>query len=168
MSTFLETFEELSRLNETLSSNILYHRTSLNNAIDILTDNTLNPDGSYFYNIKHGKCICFSRDYEFIKRMPGEEYVIFVFDKDRLTTKYKIQPITDYKNMNIAKGRYVEGSKAEEVCFKAITDIQKYILKIIVSDSNFDTFVENLSVVGLSNLNNSCIKASEYAVRNLE
>ena len=164
MNNFLEYF---NRLSEVYSSNILYHRTSPMAAINILKENTIKVGGTYLFNHTFGKCICFSRDYNFIKQMPGKNFVVFVFDKDRLNTKFKIEPITDYKNFNNFKGRTIGNSKAEEICFKDISSIHKYLLKIIISDEIFEEFVEELNNQNIVYNKNICVKASEYNIKNL-
>jgi hypothetical protein len=100
--------------------------------------------------------------------MPGKNYVVFVFDKNKLTTKYKLEPITDYKNFNNNNGRVVGKSKAEEICFKDIVNIQRYLLKIIINDEIFDEYLEFLDAHKVAYNKNICIKASEYNIRNLD
>ena len=168
MPNILNYFDELDNLDEALSTNILYHRTAPNIAANILNENILRVGGSYLFNINYGQCICFSRDYNFIKSMPGKNYVVFVFDRNKLATRYKLEPITDTKNMNHFKGRYQGTSKAEEICFKDITNMQKYLTKIIISDEIFDKFIEVLDKHNVEYNKDICIKASEYNVRNLD
>ena len=168
MSDILNYFDELNKLNESLSTNVLYHRTSPKSAANILNDNILKIGGNYTFNITNGQCICFSRDYNFIKSMPGKNYVVFVFDKNKLSTKYKLEPITDYKNFNNNNGRVVGKSKAEEICFKDIVNIQRYLLKIIINDEIFDEYLEFLDANKIAYNKNICIKASEYNIRNLD
>lgn len=168
MNNILNYFEELDKLDEALNSNILYHRTAPNSAANILNENILRVGGNYMFNITNGQCICFSRDYNFIKSMPGKNYVIFVFDRDKLTNRYKLQPITDYKNFNHNKGRSFGASKAEEICFKDIINMQKYLTKIIINDEIFDKFIKVLDDNKVEYNKDICIKASEYSVRNLD
>jgi hypothetical protein len=168
MSNLLKVFEELNSLDESISTNILYHRTTPNSAANILNENILRVGGTYIFNVEFGKCICFSRDYTFIKNMPGKNYVIFVFDRDALRSRYKLEPITDYKNTGNFSGRYINNSKAEEICFKDITNIQKYLLKIIISDELFDKFIEVLDNHNVEYNKNICVKISEYNVKNLD
>jgi hypothetical protein len=164
MSDILNYFEELDKLDEALSTNILYHRTTPNTAANILNENILRVGGSYAFNTQVGKCICFSRDYNFVKNMSGNNYVIFVFDRDKLATRYKLEPITDYKNTMQFKGRYQGTSKAEEICFKDVTNIQKYITKIVINDELFDRFIEVLDKHRVEYNKEICTKASEYKI----
>lgn len=122
----------------------LYHKTSLENAIKILKDNTLKVGGNYVYNIKNGPCTYFSRDLSFIKSMPGREYVIFVVNKDRLTNNYKLTPISDNKNsfFGPTKTRYSGNSKAEEICMKDITNFSQYVDEILVPSNCYDKFID--------------------------
>ena len=100
--------------------------------------------------------------------MPGNNYVIFVLDRDKLTTRYKLEPITDYKNTNNFKGRYIGDSKAEEICFKDIINIQKYLLKILISDNIYDKFIAVLDKNNIEYNKDICIKVSEYNSRDLD
>lgn len=168
MSDILNYFEELDKLDEALSNNILYHRTSPKAAANILNDDILRIGGTYAFNAKHGQCVCFSRDYNFIKQMPGKNYVVFVFDRDKLTNKYKLEPINDNKNSAIPGGRFQRTSKAEEICFKNITNMQNYLLKIIINDEIFDDYISVLDKNNVNYNKDICIKASEYDVRNLD
>ena len=139
-------------LNEASSYNKLYHRTSIKNAINIIKENTLKVGGNYWYNIKNNiKCVCFSRDYNFIKTMPGEHYVVFVLNKDKLSSRHKLMPISDDKNRVNGPGRarYMETSKAEEICMEDIKNISNYIDEILVSKDAYDTFVD---AIGKTNI----------------
>jgi hypothetical protein len=100
--------------------------------------------------------------------MPGNNYVIFVLDRDKLITRYKLEPITDYKNTNNFNGRYVGSSKAEEICFKDIINIQKYLLKVLISDNLYDRFIEVLNKNNVEYNKDICIKVSEYNSRDLD
>ena len=168
MYDVLKAFEELDSLEESVNTNIIYHRTAPNSAVNILNENVLRVGGNYLFHRTFGQCICFSRDYNFIKNMPGNNYVIFVLDRDKLITRYKLEPITDYKNTNNFKGRYIGDSKAEEICFKDIINIQKYLLKILISDNIYDKFIEVLDNSNIEYNKDICIKVSEYNSRDLD
>lgn len=149
-------------INETLSYNRLYHKTTPMNAVEILRSNTLKAGGTYNNNAVNGKCICFSRDYNFIENMPGKSAVIFVINKNKLASRYKITPITDYKNFfKPAKTRFKENSKAEEICQQDITDILNYVDKILVTDNIYDDFIEDIKDL---NIDKEIIKQSEFKI----
>lgn len=149
-------------INEVLSYNRLYHKTTPMNAVEILRSNTLKAGGTYNNNAVNGKCICFSRDYNFIENMPGKSAIIFVINKNKLASKYKITPITDYKNFfKPTKTRFKENSKAEEICQQDITDVLNYVDKILVTDDIYDDFIEDIKDL---NINKEIIKQSEFKV----
>ena len=149
MYDVLKAFEELDSLDESVNTNIIYHRTAPKSAINILNENILRVGGNYLFNHTFGQCICFSRDYNFIKNMPGNNYVIFVLDRDKLTTRYKLEPITDYKNTNNFKGRYIGDSKAEEICFKDIIIFFHYNKSRINTPINIISFLykHNITII---------------------
>lgn len=149
-------------INETLSYNRLYHKTTPMNAVEILRSNTLRAGGTYNNNAVNGKCICFSRDYNFIENMPGKSAVIFVINKNKLASRYKITPITDYKNFfKPTKTRFKENSKAEEICQQDITDVLNYVDKILVTDNIYDEFIDYIKDL---NINKEIIKQSEFKI----
>lgn len=149
-------------INETLSYNRLYHKTTPMNAVEILRSNTLKAGGTYNNNAVNGKCICFSRDYNFIENMPGKSAVIFVINKNKLASRYKITPITDYKNFfKPTKTRFKENSKAEEICQQDITDVLNYVDKILVKDNAYDDFIEDIKDL---NIDKEIIKQSEFKI----
>lgn len=135
------------RPNLTESSNIqlLYHGTTLRNAINILNDNKLQPFAKNYYNIMVSKkpSISFTRNLNFAKNMLlGDHPVIFVLDKNKLQNHYKLIPVSDNKNnVNGPKfARFSENSKAEEICETPITDLNNYIIKILCKSTDIDIF----------------------------
>ena len=151
-------------LTEALSHNILFHRTNPRIAAHILNDNELKVGGNYLFNLNRGQCICFSRDYNFIKNMNKQNYVVFVFNKDKLQTKYKLEPVSDTKNTGNNKARFTSGSKAEEVCFENITNMSDYLYKIVISDEIYDSWIKYLEDNNISVNKDICVKASSYRV----
>lgn len=156
MFEVLKAFEELDKLEESFNTSIVYHRTDPKSAANILNKNILKADRIYMFNHTSSRCTCFSRDYNSIKNMPGNNYVIFVLDRNKLTTRYELEPITVHKN--------TENSKAEEkeICFKNIFNIQKYLLKVLISDNLYDRFIEVLDKNNVEYNKDICIKVSEY------
>lgn len=151
-------------LTEALSHNILFHRTSPRIATHILKDDELKVGGNYLFNLNRGQCICFSRDYNFIKNMNKQNNVVFVFNKDKLQTKYKLEPVSDSKNTGNHRARYEGGSKAEEVCFENITNMSSYLYKIVISDEIFDDYLKYLEDNNININRDICVKSSSYRV----
>ena len=152
------------KLTEALSHNILFHRTTPTLAANILNDNELKVGGNYLFNLNRGKCICFSRDYNFIKNMSKQSNVVFVFNKDKLQTKYKLEPVSDTKNTGNNRARYTNNSKAEEVCFENITNVKDYLYKVVVSDAIYDSWLKFLEENGVEVDRSIFVKASDYRV----
>ena len=152
------------KLTEALSHNILFHRTTPTLAANILNDNELKVGGNYLFNLNRGKCICFSRDYNFIKNMSKQSNVVFVFNKDKLQTKYKLEPVSDTKNTGNNRARYTKNSKAEEVCFENITNVKDYLYKVVVSDAIYDSWLKFLEENGVEVDRSIFVKASDYRV----
>ena len=127
-------------LEEAVGKNYIYHGTSLDNAKSILKDNVIHKSGNYMFNLVVDKCVCLSRDYEFVRRLGGVQ-VVFVLDRDKLTQNYKLEPITDKKNdinPNSKFGRNQGTSKAEEICFRNIENLKRYIAKVILYEFDKD------------------------------
>lgn len=131
-------------LTESSNTQLLYHGTTLRNAINILNDNKLQPFAKNYYNIMVSKkpSISFTRNLNFAKNMLlGDHPVIFVLDKNKLQNHYKLIPVSDNKNnVNGPKvARFSENSKAEEICETPITDLNNYIIKILCKSTDIDT-----------------------------
>lgn len=131
-------------LTESSNTQLLYHGTTLRNAINILNDNKLQPFAKNYYNIMVSKkpSISFTRDLNFAKNMLlGDHPVIFVLDKNKLQNHYKLIPVSDNKN-NVTGpkvARFSENSKAEEICETPITDLNNYMIKILCKSTDIDT-----------------------------
>ena len=50
MYDVLKAFEELDSLDESVNTNIIYHRTAPKSAINILNENILRVGGNYLFN----------------------------------------------------------------------------------------------------------------------
>lgn len=122
-------FKLVERLNH---DTWIYHGT--NHISDILQSDKLQLGRQY----SAGRAVCFSRDFNFVKRFP----YILVVDKNRLHTRYKVIPISDSKNAGYKQSRYIKTpSKAEEVVLTDIIDLHKYI-DYIVTDEQLPLNVE--------------------------
>ena len=108
--------EEVTSLNEGPQFGVLYHYTEF--LSDVLDDNILRGPIS----------LTRSRD-SFVKDWIGS-IPILVLDKDKLRNNYKIQPYQSYDDN--------EGSEdeMEEVIDKDVTNLSKYIVKVILPKPN--------------------------------
>ena len=109
--------------------NILNHFTTAENALLILLSNKLLGVEGLNPNI-HSKdilvpVISFTRynNHPFVKIY--EKDICFVFDKNKLETKYKIMPF---------KGR----KQAEERIYSNITYVDKYIVSILITKDKYE------------------------------
>lgn len=130
----------LESLEESLEPE-LYHGTTVKNAFLILQEDVLKV-GKMYGNKE--PAVCFTRHLENINSYKFA--AIFVIDKNKLKANYKITPITDYKNIvgdnHGARYKAIDGvhSKAEEVVKKDITNIRKYIKKLLIASDIIDVF----------------------------
>ncbi len=130
----------LESLEESLEPE-LYHGTTVKNAFLILQEDTLKV-GKMYANKE--PAVCFTRHLDNINSYKFA--AIFVIDRDKLKANYKITPITDYKNVvgDNHGARYTATdlvqSKAEEVVKQDITNIRKYIKKILIASDIIDVF----------------------------
>ena len=147
----------MDTLKENVNHSRLYHFTDAKTALKIIQDDTLLVGGNYVFNKDKGKCICLSRSFNFIKNRINKGSVIFVLNKDLLQTKYKIIPISDTKNMTNKIARFTKDSKAEELIFNNITNLHKYIDKILVTDEVYDIYKKRIPEINIT-------KISDYKI----
>ena len=147
----------MDTLKENIDHSRLYHFTDAKTALKIIQDDALLVGGNYVFNTDKGKCICLSRSFNFIKSRINKGSVIFVLNKDLLQTKYKIVPISDTKNMTNKRARFTTDSKAEELVFSNITNLHKYIDKILVTDEVYDIYKKRIPEINIT-------KISDYKI----
>lgn len=114
-------------------SSLLYHVTKASNLLSILDSNILLMSKSRNPSVKPDG-VSFTRDINFTKGY-FKNSVVLVFDKNKISNNYKLQPVTDHPNGLRAriKGR----SKAEEVLVNSnLNNVTKYLIKIIIHESN--------------------------------
>lgn len=141
---------------------IIYHSCSVNNLLEIIKNNKLSP--------RHHGSVCLTRSFvfasTFLKKnvVPNilQARVILELDLFKITSNYKVTPISDYGNMIVngtkliptIKSRYkgTNNAKAEErlPAGQEIKNINKYIktiyLQEIVKDcEHYDDLLELLS-----------------------
>ena len=124
---------------------VLYHFTSFINALKILNKNMLIPGANRY--------ISFSRDKNFLNvarfslgsGSGGNPIgVAIVIDGDKLSNKYKITPYNYYASSEPSGGvltKYKhtpEEDETEETVNKQITNLNKYIIKLIVFENLYD------------------------------
>jgi hypothetical protein len=147
MRLLIEKFKNVN-LTEGKKVGILYHNTSPINAINILKDNKLvaqsytnnivtdfrnKPEDFYFIfgnlipkdKSKVKEFISFTRNKNYIRT---DDNVQFVLDGDKISQNYKITPYSQFG------GR--ENDEMEERVFGDVTNLNKYIIKVILTKPN--------------------------------
>jgi hypothetical protein len=147
----------------------LYHKTSTNRGIDIMNLDSLRgtlPSDDYLSldkrltNTKTQRAISFTRDKKWNPNhtigigldIPLEDSKItFVVDKDRLKTKYRVEPF-NYEGLD---PKHVYNNKSEELEERVLTDeiypLHKYLIDIIYTGDNpevqnkIDDYLNNLT-----------------------
>ena len=130
----------MDTLKESVNHSRLYHYTNAKYAYEIIEQDVLLAGGTFPFNSERGKCVCLSRSFSFVKDSINNDSVIFVLNRDLLKNDYKIIPVSDNKNMKFRAARFATGSKAEELIFSNITNLHKYIDKILVTDKIYDLY----------------------------
>ena len=130
----------------------IYHGLNLSQLSIVLNENCLKS--------RHHFAVCFSRSLDFAKSFLRKKHYtslasvrcVIVIDKEKLSNNYKIVPVSDNANMleitdndsdsteylkvakNTMKARYSghQFNKAEERCYVPLTNISKYIIKILI------------------------------------
>lgn len=121
----------------------LYHCTDIVYFIQIMESNVLKA--THDKSQSSDKLLYFTRNKNYVARQGDTEalQIRLKFDKNKLTTKYKIEP---YENI-IRHSRYDKDKYSEqaEICRKDINNVFDYITEIeIIQDVNpeFDEFLE--------------------------
>lgn len=143
----------LQLLKEAKQVGILYHFTSPESALEILSSNQLKSEGN---------SISFTRNKKYLYE-PGShgkklQLVRIAIDGDRLSENYKISPFQNPYNK--------AGDEAEEriVNIRRVADIKKYIIDITVDNANIlNLFAYNHLVKLLQDRKNDRATISEKA-----
>lgn len=114
----IKLFDILKEINEGYQYGVLYHYTEDWLLEQIIENNTLNGPIS----------LTRSRD-SFVHYWKGNVPII-VLDQDKLRNNYKIRPYRSYDE----DGNFED--EMEEVIDKSITNLNKYIIKIILPNNN--------------------------------
>jgi len=139
---------------EDIKGTPLYHKTSTNRGLDIISSNSLRgtlPSGEYLSHdkrlarTKHQNAISFTRDKNWIPNSsigiglesPLEDNdMIFVVDKNKLRTKYRVEPF----NYPGIEPDYEHHKKNDELEERVLTDeiypLRKYLTDIIYTGDN--------------------------------
>jgi hypothetical protein len=153
----IQRIREMMNLNERLEDiqgTPLYHKTSTNRGLDIINSDSLRgvlPSGDYLgldkrlARTKTQTAISFTRDKNWA---PGQTIgvgfdtpmedsnITFVVDKDKLKTKYEVEPFNYYgldpEDTQTSKG----GEFEERVLTNEIYPLHKYIIDIIYTGDN--------------------------------
>lgn len=123
----------------------LYHGTYFPNAEKILNSNMLKK-GTYgvpeHWPAKDGKIVSLTRNLTFARKWDGVDYtVVFELDQNKLAQRYRITPFNYFSNVarRIPTSKVVHNSdydfenQYEESVTKDITNLDRYLTKIIVS-----------------------------------
>jgi hypothetical protein len=153
----IQRIREMMNLNEKLEDiqgTPLYHKTSTNRGLDIINSDSLRgslPSEEYLTldkrlaNTKTQRAISFTRDKNWT---PGhtigigfdspieDSNITFVVDKDKLKTKYEVEPFNYYgldpEDTQTSKG----GEFEERVLTNEIYPLHKYLIDIIYTGEN--------------------------------
>jgi hypothetical protein len=152
--------KQFTRLNEILDmvggDSPLYHHTSEKRALNIISDDSLkgsHPSPDYLIRDRRlaksptQKVVSFTRDKNFVPDesigasfdFPEDLNVIFVLDRNKLRTKYKVEPFNySYIDPNIEMNSpYKRGKENEErVLTSEIHPLHKYLIDIIYKGNN--------------------------------
>lgn len=166
-----------------ISGTPLYHHTSEERALSILQQNKLRgslPNDDYLEldsrlkNTPHQAVVSFTRDKNFIPGIsigsswesPKDLNVILVLDRDKLRTKYRIEPFNyfsldpDFKELPYEKNEESE----ERVLTNYIYPLDKYLTKIIYKGNNpeFKKELENISKRNINELSPRSAGVEEF------
>ena len=153
----IQRIREMMNLNEKLEDiqgTPLYHKTSTNRGLDIINTDSLRgvlPSGEYLgidkrlANTKTQTAISFTRDKNWepnssigigLDSRLEDKDMIFVLDKSKLQTKYKVEPFNyhglDPDDTGTSKG----GEFEERVLTNEIYPLHKYVIDIIYTGDN--------------------------------
>jgi hypothetical protein len=133
----------------------LYHKTSANRALEIINSDSLRagslPSGDYLNydkrlaNTKHKNAISFTRDKNWnpwysigmgLESPLEDTDIIFVVDKDKLKTKYKVEPFNYFGIESDYEYKKKNDELEERVMTNQIYPLRKYIIDIIYNGNN--------------------------------
>jgi len=123
-------------LNEAKQVGTLYHFTSLKNLLSIIQNNTLIASNTTDFIDKKLKLQCVSLTRTSNKNqfsISNKSECVLILDGDKLSNKYKITPYHDPNQYYFSDEEYDE--MEERIC-KNIVNLDKYIIKIILSKPN--------------------------------
>jgi hypothetical protein len=121
---------------------VLYHYTSIDNAMHIIKENILRRSGSW---------ISFTRDKHFHNFTERDIEVsgldcCFVVDGDKLSENYKIQPFNYFwKNGTGPEGHYFHSGmydEREERVHKDIENFKQYVIKLKIDKHSLLYYIE--------------------------
>lgn len=118
----------------------LYHATTSSSAVRILNDNVLYADMQYNGRAEGTKVIFMTRSKHYAQYFGRDRQgVVFVFDQQKLTHRYKISPIKNWdtkrkkNHIPMYISRILGGNEFEEIIITPkITNIGDYITKIML------------------------------------
>jgi hypothetical protein len=139
-------YYDILKLLEAKQVGILYHYTSIENAIKICKDNMLRP--------MNYETVSFTRDKNFhgVQRDSIACGVKFVVDGDKLSENYKIQPFNYFNTSDKSHGsenkyyHYDYYDEQEEVVKSPIRNLSKYVIKVYIDLHHADCFFEGFEL----------------------
>lgn len=121
----------LKKINEGKQVGTLYHFTQIKNLLEIIQTNTLKANsvvsGTYSKTIN---CISFTRTPYKLFYIAQDAEAVLVVNGDKLSNRYKISPHFDWSSDD------EEDEMEERVCGKDITNLDQYLIKVILFEDN--------------------------------
>ncbi len=128
-------------LNEAKQVGVLYHFTNSESLLDILTNNTLEATygdyGKTTHQSKSGPSISFTRtSNKYAFPLAEDADAVLVIDGNKLSNNYRIIPYSEQE---------AEFDEMDERIYnKNITNLNKYLIKVIMYEDNKDVFGKDI------------------------
>jgi len=133
----------------------LYHITNIESALEILISNKLILGLDYYPMFNDNldkKAISFTRNRN-LKSVNYKNGVIFCLDANKIRFNYKIDPYdyfcvytkNDYFKLSKSNIDRIDPNESEEIIYKDINELSKYLFYIDFSDENF--ILDNLDLI---------------------
>jgi hypothetical protein len=134
-------YYDILKLLEAKQVGILYHYTSIANAINICSDDMLKPgefDGVSFTR---------NKDFHTTEREEIQTGVKFVIDGDKLSENYKIEPFNYFWNREQGSKFYTHHDymdEQEELVKSPIRNLSRYVIKVYIDRHHADCFFDDI------------------------
>ena len=134
-------YVDILKLLEAKQVGILYHYTSIENAIQICHDDELRP-GEF-----EGVSFTRNKDFHKVQREEIATGVQFVIDGDKLSENYKVQPFNYFWNREQGSSFYLHKDyldEQEEIVKSPIRNFSKYVIKCYIDEHHAECFFEDI------------------------